>query len=261
MRTIVITGITGKSGRFFLKRLIQEASNLSDYQFIFLCRNLTENFLPFQEALASPLNFQIKQADLLHTEDLESILDESVYMLFHIAGINLSSHLIPIALKKGINRFVLVHTTGIYSKYKAAGEGYRQIEAEIHNLINRYRQDNRDIALTILRPTMIYGDLKDKNVSTFIKMVDRFRIFPTVNGARYELQPVWCKDLGDAYFAVLTQWDTTKNKEYILSGGTPIQLREMLTVIATQLGVKNKYISCPYPIAYIGAWFVHFLTF
>ena len=43
------------------------------------------------------------------------------------------------------------------------------------NVQNILKDSNID--LTILRPTMIYGSLDDKNISTFIKMVDKFRIF------------------------------------------------------------------------------------
>ena len=114
--------------------------------------------------------------------------------------------------------------------------------------------------MTILRPTMIYGDLADKNISVFIRMVDKLRIFPTVNGARYDLQPVWCKDLGYAFYEVMTKWQVTRNKEYILSGGAPIQLREIFLEIAKQLGVKNTFISCPFWFASFGAWCIYLAT-
>jgi nucleoside-diphosphate-sugar epimerase len=52
-------------------------------------------------------------------------------------------------------------------------------------------------------------------------------------------------------------WEITQNKEYILSGGAPIQLREMFEIMAKQLGVKNVFLSCPFPIAYIGAWIIY----
>ena len=94
----------------------------------------------------------------------------------------------------------------------------------------------------------------------FLKRGDKHRIVPGVNGARYELQPVWGKDLGEAYYEVMMSWDVTKNKEYILSGGAPIQLREMFREMAQQLGVKNVFISCPYPIAYAGACVLYGLS-
>lgn len=155
----------------------------------------------------------------------------------------------------GVKRVILVHTTGIYSKYKAAGEEYRNIDAEVY----RIAKDN-NIHLSILRPTMIYGDISDKNVAIFIKMIDKFKIMPTVNGARYELQPVHCKDLGMAYYSVLMNPEICNGKDYILSGGAPIELRQMFEEIAKNLGVKRKYVSCPFGIAYFGAWVIYIFT-
>lgn len=264
MRTVVITGITGKSGQYFLRRMMTEAEKLQDYRFVLLCRKHDSRSVNtaghdlVREALESHrLNIQLVVTDLSDPSELEAIFQKPVYMVFHAASIKLSWNIVSVAMKSGVDNFVLVHTTGIYSKYKKAGEEYRQIEQKISQLSNEYKIKGRNIAITILRPTMIYGNLYDKNISVFIKMVDKLRIFPTVNGAHYALQPVWCKDLGDAYYDVMTCWDVTRNKEYILSGGAPIQLREIFEVIAKQLGVKNVFVSCPYPIAYVGAWLIY----
>lgn len=264
MRTVVITGITGKSGQYFLKHLVKEREQLKEYRFILLCRKTgeysknTTGYTLVQKALKKEgCNISLMEADLENPEEVRKIFAEPVYMLIHAASVKLSMNIVPIALEAGVDNYILVHTTGIYSKYKAAGEEYRQIEKKIDGLKRRYQDRGRKIAITILRPTMIYGDLNDKNVSTFIKMVDTLRIFPTVNGARYDLQPVWCGDLGKAYFDVMINWEVTKDKEYILSGGAPIQLREMFQVMAKQLHVKNVFVSCPFPIAYAGAWVIY----
>ena len=108
---------------------------------------------------------------------------------------------------------------------------------------------------------MIYGSLNDGNISVFIKMVDKLRLFPVINGAKYELQPVWCKDLGKAFYDVLMNPEITDSKEYDLSGGKPILLIDIFKEIGNQLGVKNTFISVPSGIAYLGAWIVYILTF
>jgi len=268
MQVVAVTGITGKSGQFLLRRIMSEASRLNKYKFILICRKRdddsknTEGYKLVEQAVNSKnLRVEVVETNLENPTEIELLFSENqISMLLHIASVKLSGNIVPIALKNGVNNFILVHTTGIYSKYKAAGAEYRQIEADIYALVKKYRDIGREIAVTILRPTMIYGDLNDKNISVFIKMVDKLRLFPVINGARYDLQPVWCKDLGDAYFDVLVNWKITKDKEYILSGGTPIQLREMFEVMAKQLGVKNIFVSCPYPVAYTGAWFVYCLS-
>lgn len=39
MYTVAVTGITGKSGQYFLKRLLKEKVRLKEYEFVLLCRN------------------------------------------------------------------------------------------------------------------------------------------------------------------------------------------------------------------------------
>lgn len=268
MYSVAITGASGKSGQYFLRRLLKEKDALKEYRFVLLCRKQEKNSKNVEghqiiQSILRDKELQVElfEVDLTDEKKLRKFFEKQhIDMLLHIASVKLSKYVVPTALKGGVDNFILVHTTGIYSKYKAAGEEYRQIEFGIHKLIEECKNKDRNIAMTILRPTMIYGDLQDKNISVFIKMVDKLRIFPTVNGARYDLQPVWCKDLGDAYYDVMMKWDITKNKEYILSGEEPIQLREMFEVMAKQLGVKNIFISCPYPIAYAGACMIYILT-
>lgn len=119
----------------------------------------------------------------------------------------------------------------------------------------------KNISLTYLRPTMIYGNVHDANVVIFMKMVDKLRIFPVVVGARYELQPVWCGDLGKAYYQVLMHPQTATKRNYNLSGGKPIMLLDMFKVMAKYIGVRNTYISVPFPIAYGLAWLLFLSTF
>ena len=180
----------------------------------------------------------------------------NVDTVVHIAGIHSSVTVTKAAAEAKVRRLVLIHTTGIYSKYKVAGEAYREIDSIVKEICNQ-----NHIICTICRPTMIYGNVYDNNVISFIKMVDKFPIMPVVNGAKYELQPVHYKDLAKAYFAILINENKTANKEYNLSGGRPILLREMLSVIGENLGKKVNFISCPFVIAYVGAWFIFLISF
>ncbi len=178
----------------------------------------------------------------------------NVDTVLHVAGVSLSRHIVDAAAICGVRRLICVHTTGIYSKYKEAGEEYRNIDAYVEKKCQEH-----NIALTILRPTMIYGNVADQNVVQFIRMVDKLPIMPVVNGARYDLQPVHYMDLSEAYYTVLMD-ESTGNKNYTLSGGEPISLRIMLEEIGKNLGKKVRFISCPFPVAYAGAWMVYLAT-
>ena len=255
MIKLAVTGLTGKkSGGVLAKEL---SANLSQVKAMFpdgiiaIARessntNELEKLIP---------QIDIRRGELTDVQFLKNCL-ENVDTLVHVAGIHWSREIVTAAAECRVRRLVLVHTTGIYSKYKAAGEEYRQIDDFVYMTCKE-----NGIALTICRPTMIYGNVYDNNVIQFVKMVDKFPIMPVVNGAKYELQPVHYSDLGKAYYQILLHEASTANKDFILSGGAPILLRTMLDEIGKNLGKRVRYISCPFFIAYLGAWAVFILSF
>ena len=91
-------------------------------------------------------------------------------------------------------------------------------------------------------------------------MVDKLRLFPIVSGGHYALQPVNHADLGDAYYKVLVNGDVCNGKNYVLSGGTVIDLVDILKNISRFLGKKTVFVSVPYWFAYSGACVLYFLT-
>ena len=263
MPIVAVTGATGKSGQYFVKELQKQKPE--GYKFRFLVRHSTMSHTGNKgRELLRSIGGEICEADITKPEELDALFTtesgEKVDTLLHIASVLWSPYIVPVALKHGVKRLILVHTTGIYSKYKAAGEAYRVTEKEINRQVDELKRQGKDISVTYLRPTMIYGDLEDGNISVFMNMVYKLRLMPVINGARYDLQPVWCGDLGKAYYQVLVHPEKTNNKDYILSGGAPIQLIDMFKTIGKYLGVKNTFISCPFWLAYAGSWMVYILT-
>lgn len=253
MKILVLTGSTGKSGEALTEII---GKNLD---------SINALFSDGIRAVVRPTSNTKKLDELVpNVEKITGNLNDPIVLkkafkdadtLVHIAGIHWSKEVVQAAADCHVRRLVLVHTTGIYSKYKAAGEEYRRIDDFVYEACKE-----NGIILTILRPTMIYGNVSDRNIVTFIKMVDKLPVMPVVNGARYELQPVHYKDLGDAYFKVLMNEQSTANRDFILSGGAPILLRDIFTEIGRNLGKKVKFVNCPFWIAYAGAWVIYGLT-
>lgn len=251
---LALTGVTGyKSGRTLAEHI---SLHIDDVLLMFqggvsvICRKTShtdtlEQLLP---------NARICRGSFEDSEFLTQAL-VGVDTLLHVAGIHHSRKLVDAAIRSGVRRIILVHTTGIYSKYKEAGEEYRLTDAYVEEQCAKH-----GTILTILRPTMIYGNIHDQNVVKFIRMVDKLPVMPVVNDARYELQPVHYKDLGKAYFDVLMNESATANKNYDLSGGEVIYLRDMLEIIGHNLGKDMRFASCPYIVAYVGAWCLYGMT-
>ncbi|MGC9000825.1 hypothetical protein [Caldisericum sp.] len=78
-------------------------------------------------------------------------------MVVHIAGIRRALNVIIAMEQSGVNRGIFVNTTGVFSKFRSASEEYEIIESK---MVERLR--NNDIKFAIIRPSMIYGNEKDK---------------------------------------------------------------------------------------------------
>jgi nucleoside-diphosphate-sugar epimerase len=253
---ILITGITGKSGKWFLEKL--KATPLSGRKYRVVIRN-TSNTIAIDNCI---LPIEKVRGDLVDLNFVNSIMSD-VSTVLHIAGINTSLNIVKAAIKNNVKKLILVHTTGIYSKYKSAAKDYLAIEDEINVIIQ-----GTHINLTILRPTMIYGSITDNNIIFFIKMVDKLRFLPIINHANYLLQPVHEKDLGEAYYQALTMvMDDgggggvgTDNKSYKLTGKEQIHLIDIFKIIGRYLEKKNKFISVPFIVAYFGGWVLYIIT-
>lgn len=244
MENLLITGLSGRTGRYFLNYINE--LGLDNYKIYATVRDKETNFTD---------NINKILVDLDDTEKLNEIT-KGMNVIFHIVNIKKSINVINAAIKNNIKWVILVHTTGIYSKYKSASEEYIDIENKISSLLK-----NKDIQVTILRPTMIYGSLDDQNMSVFIKMVNKLRIFPVVNGGKYALQPVHQEDLGKAYYQVLINKENTKGKNYILSGKDPLDLIDILKIISDKLNKRTKFVSVPYSLSYFGAVILNIVSF
>jgi len=250
---LAITGITGKSGQAFAHEL-EKHQNTVRSMFPGGIRLLLHKEREKDERIFTCFDTERMYGDL---ED-EQFLGEAllgVDTVVHIAGIHWSRQVATAAAGNFVRRMIMVHTTGIYSKYKEAGEEYRNIDDFVYMMCK-----SKNIILTILRPTMIYGTLGDMNIAKFIRMVDKLPIMPVINNAMYELQPVHFADLGKAYADVLFSEKITGGHDYILSGGEEIMLRDMFIEMGAYLSRRMRFVNVPFPIAYSLAWILYVVS-
>ncbi|MFZ3588954.1 SDR family oxidoreductase [Bacillus sp. DJP31] len=230
---LLVTGITGHTGKYFLQELIK---NNYDGPIRCIVRRSSDTTLLDK----SGLNIEKVVGNLDDLEFVERIMHE-VETIMHIYNIHHSPLVVKAAIKNKVKRAILVHTTGIYSQFKNASEGYKIIEGQISELT----KEPNCPSITILRPSMIYGDLSDSNMSKFIKLVDKFRIMPVINRGNSFIQPVNARDLGRAFFTVLMSPERTRGKAYDLSGERPIKMIEVFKLISKELNKKTIYLSVP----------------
>ena len=230
---LLVTGITGHSGRHFLKELI-------DNKYVGPIRCIVRETSNTSLIDSSGLNIEKVIGTLDDVVFLETCM-KNVDTIMHIAGIHRTCNVIQAAVRSKVEKVITVHTTGIYSKYKSASEEYKSIEQQVMMTI----KDNApEMGLIILRPTMIYGNINDKNMIVFIKMVDKLRLFPVIDHGMSFLQPVNGHDLGKAYYQVLIN-QGIMNGDYVLSGEKPITMLGTFKLISNILGKKTIFINIP----------------
>lgn len=246
---LLVTGITGHSGKYFMQELINHK-----YEDIIRCVVRSSSDTSLLDNCA--LKIEKVVGDLTDQEFMDGCMKD-IDTVMHIGAIFYSIQVMKAAVKNNVKRAILVHTTGVYSKYKSASEEYMNIESEVRTII----KDNASaIGLTILRPTMIYGTVNDKNMVIFIKMVDKLRLFPVIDRGKSLLQPVNGRDLGKAYYQVLAKSEIM-NGDYILSGGKPIMMLDMFKLISNNLGKKTVFVNVPLGFGEFSARILKAVTF
>jgi len=242
---LAITGITGHTGGFFLSELVA-----GKYQGHVRC--MVRSLAGAQHLLNCSLNIELIEGNLDDNGSIKQLLS-GVDTVVHIANIHYSSQILQIGKECGVRRFILVHTTGMYSKHKSASQGYIDIENEIKPFMD-------DLNVTILRPTMIFGDMRDYNISKFIRFVDRLPLLPVVSKGNALIQPINARDLGRALYQTMNT-ACTCGRAYDLSGERALSIRELYLLIANQLGKKRMIISVPERICVICAVLIRCVTF
>ncbi|MDD2761260.1 MAG: NAD-dependent epimerase/dehydratase family protein [Methylomonas sp.] len=146
----------------------------------------------------------------------------------------------------GAKRIVVLSSTSRFTKYDSSNpkdqvlaRSFIDSEIALQNWA-----ENKGIEFVILRPTLIYGLGKDKNVSEIIRLIRRFGFFPLLGETQGLRQPVHCHDVASACLSAISSVNAT-NKSYNLSGGEVLSYKEMVSRIFESLKLKPRFFKMP----------------
>jgi nucleoside-diphosphate-sugar epimerase len=177
-------------------------------------------------------------------KDLDSlrIAMKGVTTLVNVASIGFGDapRIIQAAQDAGVSRAIFVSTTAIFTKLNVKSKKTR-LEAE--EAIRR-----SELAWTILRPTMIYGSARDRNMSRLIRFLISSPVIPIIGNGNFLQQPVYVKDVADAIFASIDS-ENCVGKAFNISGGNSLTYNQIIDEICSLLGkrVVKLYLN-PVPI-------------
>jgi nucleoside-diphosphate-sugar epimerase len=100
------------------------------------------------------------------------------------------------------------------------------------------------IGWTVLRPTLIYAEEKDANLTRVANFIRRFGFFPLAGSGNGRRQPVSAQDL--ALGAVLAaSMQQTSNRTYAVPGAEIVSYREMIGRVFDSLGRRRLILPVP----------------
>jgi len=100
------------------------------------------------------------------------------------------------------------------------------------------------IAWTIFRPTLIYAEGRDQNVSRLAGLISRVGVLPLSGAGAGLRQPVHADDLASAVLAALDA-PASFDAIYALPGGETLTYRDMAIRVFEGLGRKPRVLSVP----------------
>jgi nucleoside-diphosphate-sugar epimerase len=105
----------------------------------------------------------------------------------------------------------------------------------------------RGAAATILRPTLIYGTGRDRNLNRIAQVARRFGRVVLPRDAKGLRQPVHVHDLADAAFRCIGA-EASFGRSYALPGGETLTYREMVARVLAALAPPPKLHEVPSPV-------------
>ncbi len=157
----------------------------------------------------------------------------------------LAAHVDALA-NSGVRRLVCFSTTSIYGKSDTRNAHERDVVARVSAAEDAVSADatGYGIGLTILRPTMIYGEGADRTIAAAARFILRFGVYPVHGAALGRRQPVHAADLAAGAIAALDT-DGAAGRDYALGGGETLTYRDMIGRIFEVLGKPPRIVRLP----------------
>ena len=185
----------------------------------------------------SDLKIEWAEGDLSDTQTLISAM-QGADALINVAslGFGHADSIIRAAKDAGIKRAVFISTTAIFTQLNAPSKKIR-VAAEL-------AIETSGLKYTILRPTMIYGSPRDRNMWRLIRFMRYSPIVPVFGDGKYLQQPIFVDDVTQAVVSCLSN-EVTIGKSYNIAGKHPLTYNEVIDTIARLMNKRVWKLHVP----------------
>lgn len=152
-------------------------------------------------------------------------------------------------------RVVAISSTGRNDKANSPDPRERELAARLAQAESSLLQVGRDrgAAVTILRPTLLYGSGRDRSLSRLVELARRWKFLPLPANASGLRQPVHVADVADAILRCLDVQDTG-GRTFDLPGGEALPFLEMVRRTIERHVPTARIITLPVPFFHVAAW-------
>lgn len=185
---------------------------------------------------------------------------EPVAFWISVVPIWVLTRYLPLLKAHGVQRIVALSSTSRFTKERSNDPAEQNVA---QNLVSGEESltsfgEGHGVEWVILRPTLIYGYGRDRNVTEIINFVKRFGFFPILGKAQGLRQPVHADDVASACLGALFS-SAAGNRAYNIAGGETLTYREMVCRVFNALGRQPRLLSIPLGLFWVGVGLLHLL--
>lgn len=188
------------------------------------------------------------EGDLSDTQAMSQAM-QGMDALVNLAslGFGHADSVISAAKNAGIKRAIFISTTAIFTRLNAKSRKVR-VAAEL-------AIEMSGLEYTILRPTMIYGSRRDRNMWRLIRFMRHSPVVPVLGDGNSLMQPIYVDDVAQAIVSCLSR-EQTVCKTYNIAGKQPISYSEVIDTIARQMNkrIRKTYIPSRPVVSLLGVF-------
>jgi len=222
--TIVLTGATGFTGSHLLAQLRERGIR-------------PRCFVRATSDTSNLHDVEIVEGDLGDVASLARAFDgASVLLNTASIGFGHGPGIVAAAERAGISRAIFISTTAIFTTLNAKTKSVR-MEAE-----EAIRKSG--LQWTVIRPTMIYGTSRDRNMARLIRYLSRWPVMPVAGRGNHLLQPIHVDDVARAMLQALDH-DVAIGRDYNIAGKEPLTFNGVIDVVAARLGRRVLKLHLP----------------
>ena len=148
----------------------------------------------------------------------------------------------------GARSVIAVGSTSLFSKRDSDEARDRATAAKLARAEAALADWGRAAAVpvTVLRPTLVYDGVGDRNVARMIRLVRRIRVLPIARPSSGLRQPIHAADVAGALLGALDN-PRAAGRSFNIAGGEVLTYRAMAERVFRSQGLAPRFVSLPVP--------------